>query len=102
MRGEDFYRFLLNFYTAEGQIIYGNFTFVQWLVNKRHIHPGFQFDVINNGRKSIPRDVLIASWEANQVINDHWLQENFKLSYHNDCRLHVLNFLIREHSQLRN
>ena len=39
--------------------------------------------------------------DANQHIDDNWLEENFDGPFHNDCRLHILNFLIEEHGHLR-
>ena len=56
---------------------------------------------IQNNPKAIPREIIIEAWDANQHIDDNWLEDNFDISFHNDCRLHILNFLIEENGHLR-
>ena len=101
MNGIDFYEFLRKTYTQNGQPLFGNFTFCDWLYKPRNGTYSFRFNIRNNSPKAIPREIIIASWEANQTINDIWIQENFDLIFHDDCRLHILNFLLNEHQQLR-
>ena len=101
MNGTEFYNFLRLNYVNNGQHLYGNFTFRDWLYKHRTDSFSFRFNIINNNAKSIPREVLIAAWDANQEINDHWLENNFNLRFHNDCRLHIINFLINENNNFR-
>jgi len=100
MNGEEFFEFLLNFYNQNGQLLYGNFTFCDWLLKPDGTH-SFRFNVTAINRKSIPEVILIAAWNANQQINDNWLVENFNLRFYNDCRLYVLNHLFETHNNLR-
>ena len=101
MNGKEFYEFLRNTYNQNGQALYGDFTFREWLYKPRTNSYSFRFNIIRNNPKAIPRDVIIASWDANQHIDDNWLEVNFEMHFHNDCRLHILNFLIDKNKQLR-
>ena len=101
MTGIEFYEFLRNKYNQNGQPLYGNFTFCDWLYKPRNGTFSFRFNIINNNPKAIPRSVITAAWNANQVIDDNWIEDNFDFRFHDDCRLHLLNFLINEHSRLR-
>jgi|LakMenE01Jun11ns_1017448.scaffolds.fasta_scaffold9670361_1 hypothetical protein len=101
MTGQEFYEHLRTDYNQNGQALYGNFTFRDWLYKPRNGSCSFQFNIINNNPKAIPRDIIIAAWEANQKIDDNWMEDNFDLSFHDDCRLHLLNFLINQYQHLR-
>jgi len=101
MNGIEFYDFLRNNYNQNGQPLYGNFTFCDWLYKQRNGTLSFRFNIINNNPKAIPRDIIIAAWDANQEIDDNWIEDNFDLRFHDDCRLHLLNFLINEYQHLR-
>jgi hypothetical protein len=101
MNGIEFYDFLRNNYNKNGQPLYGNFTFCDWLYKPRNGTLSFRFNIINNNPKAIPRDIIIAAWDANQEIDDNWIEDNFDLRFHDDCRLHLLNFLINEYQHLR-
>lgn len=101
MNGQEFYEYLRINYNLNGQPLYGNFTFHDWLYKIANDSFSFRFNILNNGYKSIPRDIIIAAWDRNEIIDDHWLVANFNLNFHNDCRLHVLNFLISEYQYLR-
>ena len=101
MNGIEFYDFLRNNYNQNGQPLYGNFTFCDWLYKPRNGTLSFRFNIINNNPKAIPRDIIIAAWDANQEIDDNWVEDNFDLSFHDDCRLHLLNFVINEYQHLR-
>ena len=78
--------------------MYGNFTFYEWLYNRNNGNFSFTFNTPDNNPKSIRRDIIIAAWDAKQKNDDNWLEENFDGPFHNDCRLHILNFLIEQHS----
>lgn len=101
MNGLNFYEFLRNNFNQNGQPLYGNFTFCEWLYKPRNDSFSFRFNIINNNPKAIPREIIIAAWDANQEIDDHWIEDNFDLRFHDDCRLHLLNFLINEYQNLR-
>ena len=101
MNGIEFYDFLRNNYNQNGQPLYGNFTFCDWLYKPRNGTFSFRFNIINNNPKAIPRDIIIAAWDSNQEIDDNWIEDNFDLRFHDDCRLHILNFLINEYQHLR-
>ncbi len=101
MNGLEFYELLRTVYNQNGQALYGNFTFHHWLYKPRNGTFSFQFNIINNNPKAIPRDIIIAAWDANQEIDDNWIEDNFDLTFHDDCRLHLLNFLINEYQHLR-
>lgn len=101
MNGIGFYEFLRKNYIRDGQPLYGNFTFCDWLFKPNNGTFSFRFNVPNNNPKSIKREIIIEAWDANQHIDDNWLQINFDNPFHNDCRLKTLNFLIKEHSHLR-
>ncbi len=101
MNGTEFYEYLMQNYTQNGQALYGNFTFSNWLYKQIDGTSSFQFNIPGNNPKSIRRDIIIAAWDANQKIEDNWLLLNFNEPFHNDCRLHMLNFLIEEYGHLR-
>jgi hypothetical protein len=101
MKGIEFYEFLRNHYNQNGQPLYGNFTFCDWLYKPRSGTFSFRFNIINNNPKAIPRSIIVAAWDANQVIDDNWIEDNFDLRLHDDCRLHILNFLIKEYQHIR-
>ena len=101
MNGIEFYELLRKYYNQNGQPLYGNFTFRDWLYKPRNGTFSFRFNIINNNPKAIPRDIIIAAWDANQAIDDNWIEDNFDLRFHDDCRLHLLNFLINEYQHLR-
>jgi len=96
MNGIEFYEKLRNTYIQNGQPLYGNFTFWDWLFKKDDNTDSFRFNIPKNNRKSIRKKIIIAAWEANIKVTDEWLIDNFNLSFHNDCRLHVLNYLINQ------
>ncbi len=100
MNGIEFYNFLRQFYNQNGQPLYGNFTFCDWLLKPDETY-SFRFNIIRNKPKAIPKNVIISAWDANQIINDNWLINNFNVNFHNDCRLHMINFLINEYQNLR-
>lgn len=99
MNGEEFYEFLRSIYNQNGQPLYGNFTFCDWLPNNQTF--SFRFNIANNNPKSISANIIINAWNANHIINDEWLLENFGVSFHRDCRLYVLNYLIQSYNHLR-
>lgn len=101
MNGLDFYEFLRNNFNQNGQPLYGNFTFCDWLYKPNEVTYSFRFNIIRNKPKAIPQKIIISAWESNQKINDNWLINNFNLKFHNDCRLRMLNFLITENQNLR-
>jgi len=101
MNGIEFYEFLRNNYNQDGQPLYGNFTFCDWLYKPRNGTFSFRFNIPDNSPKSIRREIIIAAWGANHQIDDNWLEDNFDGPFHNDCRLHILNFLIKEYGYLR-
>jgi len=101
MNGLNFYEFLMQNYSRNGQPLYGHFTFCDWLFKRDDGTFSFRFNIRANSPKSIRRDILIAAWDANQRIDDNWLNVNFSTSFHNDCRLRILNFIIEEHRDLR-
>lgn len=101
MDGEKFYEFLKKTYTKNGQPIYGNFTFRDWLYIKKDDTFSFRFNIINNNPKSIRKDIIVAAWNSEITVNDNWLEKNFSLSFHNDCRLHILKFLINKHRGIK-
>ena len=101
MNGVEFYEVLRNNYYQNGQALYGNFTFCDWLYKRRNGTFSFRFNIPNNNPKAIPRNIIIAAGEANQEITDDWIEENFDMLFHDDCRLHVLNFLINSYNHLR-
>jgi len=101
MNGIEFYDFLRQYFNQNGQLLYGNFTFCDWRQVPLSNTFSFRFNIRNNNPKSIPQNIIIHAWNVNHIIDDNWLEENFDVSYHNDCRLHILNFLINEHNHLR-
>ena len=101
MNGLNFYEFLRNNFNQNGQPLYVNFTFRAWLFKHSDGTSSFQFNIPGNNPKSIIREIIIAAWDANRNIDDNWLELNFNEHFHNDCRLHVLNFLIESNSKLR-
>lgn len=101
MNGIEFYNFLRQFYNQNGQPLYGNFTFCDWLYKPNDDTYSFRFNIIRNEPKAIPQKIIILAWESNQIINNNWLINNFNLKFHRDCRLSMLNFLITEHQNLR-
>ena len=101
MKGIEFYEFLRNYYNQNGQPLYDNFTFCDWLYKPRNGTFSFRFNIINNNPKAIPRSIIVAAWDANQVIDDNWIEDSFDLRLHDDCRLHILNFLIKEYQHIR-
>ncbi|MCF8416369.1 MAG: hypothetical protein K9G40_09010 [Crocinitomicaceae bacterium] len=101
MDGIEFYEFLRKTYSQNGEPLYGNFTFCDWLYKSRNGTYSFRFNIVNNSPKAIPRDIITAAWDANQKISDNWIEENFDLRFHDDCRLHLLNFLLNEYQYLR-
>ena len=101
MNGLNFYEFLRNNFNQNGQPLYGNFTFRDWLFKHSDGTSSFQFNIPGNNPKSIRREIIIAAWDANQEIDDNWIEDNFDLRFHDDCRLHLLNFLMNEYQHLR-
>lgn len=101
MNGIEFYDFLRNNFTLNGQQLYNNFTFCDWLYKPRNGTYSFRFNITDNNPKAIPRAIIIAAWDANQIIDDNWLLDNFGLIFHDDCRLNMLNFLLQEFNDLR-
>jgi len=101
MNGIEFYEFLRNTYVQNGQPLYGNFTFNSWLYKTRDGTYSFRFNIVNQNPKAIPRNILIAAWDANLNIDDDWIEDNFDLRFHDDCRLHMLNYLINQYNNLR-
>ncbi len=61
MNGIEFYDFLRNTYNQNGQPLYGNFTFCDWLYKARSGKFSFRFNIINNNPIAIPRDIIIAA-----------------------------------------
>jgi hypothetical protein len=55
MNGIEFYEFLERTYTQNGQPLYDNFTFCDWLYKPRNGTFSFRFNIINNNPKAIPR-----------------------------------------------
>ncbi len=102
MNGIDFYEYLRHNFHQNGQPLYGNFTFCDWLYKRNSGTYSFRFNIPDNNPKAIQRSIIVAAWNANQRIDDNWLEENFYISFYNDCRLHILNFLLSEYSHLRN
>lgn len=101
MNGIAFYEFLRNNFNQNGQLLYNNFTFCDWLYKPRNGTFSFRFNIINNNPKAIPREIITAAWDANQIIDDNWIEENFDLRFHDDCRLNILNFLFDQNRHLR-
>jgi hypothetical protein len=101
MDGKCFYDFLIQRYCKNGQTLYNNYTFKKWLYKINSNSYSFSFNIPGNYSKSISREILIAAWEARQNIDDNWLKEKFGTHFHSDCRLYVLNFLIKKHQDLR-
>ncbi|MEI6816036.1 MAG: hypothetical protein WCL14_05455 [Bacteroidota bacterium] len=101
MNGIEFYDFLWEIYTQDGQPLYDNYTFYEWFFRPRINTYSFRFNIPNQNPKSIPDDIIIWAWNANRFIDDTWLLRHFNVSFHNDCRLHVLNFLLQEYKNLK-
>ena len=101
MNGAEFYEYLRNHFLENGMPLYGNFTFNNWLLNKETQTCSFQFTVLNNGNKSISKEVIISSWEANIEITNNWLIENLNINYHGDCKIGVLKHLINSFNYLK-
>jgi hypothetical protein len=68
MNGIEFYEFLRMTYTQNGQPLYGNFTFCDWLYKPRNGTFSFRFNIIYNNPKAIPRNIITTAWDANQEI----------------------------------
>ena len=101
MNGIEYYKFLRKSFTQNGQPLYGNFSFNGWLYKTKNLTFSFKFNVRNNNPKSIPQNIIIAASDANKKIDDNWLRRNFNISFHKDCRLHMLNFILHKYSHLR-
>lgn len=101
MNGLQFYDFLHQTFQTQGVHIYGNNNFHDWLLDRKTNTYSFQFRKLNKYNKSISRDILIAAWNANHKITDAWLLNNFGIKFHGDCRLAMLNYLLRQYSYLR-
>jgi hypothetical protein len=100
MDGLGFYNFLRQKYTQNGQPLYRNFTFCDWLYKPKFDSYSFRFNIPNNGPKSIQKDILINAWIANQPIDEKWLN-NLGFTFHKDCRLIILKFLVEEYKYLK-
>ena len=100
MDGFEFYQFLRQTYSRNGQPLYGNFTFKEWLYKTNGTY-SFRFNVRNQAPKAIPKNILVGAWDANRKIDDNWLAQNYDLVFSNDCRLHVLSYLLDHYDSLR-
>ncbi len=95
MDGLQFYEYLRENYNQNGKKLYGNFKFHDWLFKPKTNSYSFRFKLKNNPPKSIPKEVIIGAWEANEIIDDEWLTSNFDIVFHCDCRTNILNYLIK-------
>ena len=97
MDGVVFYKFLRRTYKKEGDVLYGNYTFNNWLEQPDGSFSLRFNDSLKEQQKAIPQNIIIAAWEANMPISDQWLKDNFKISFRDDSRLRVLNFLLSKY-----
>ncbi|MBA4155398.1 hypothetical protein [Flavobacterium sp.] len=101
MNGTEFYEFLRANFLENGIPLNANNVFYNWLYKVETDSYSFQFTVLNNGNKSITKEVIIISWDANVLITNNWLLENLNINYHGDCRIGVLKHLIYTFNHLR-
>lgn len=98
--GIGFYEHLRAHFNHDGQELYGNFTFHDWRYKAQNGTYSFRFNIPSNSPKAIPRDIIVAAWEAGQDIDDEWIEENFDMRFHDDCRLRVLRHLLERFRNL--
>jgi hypothetical protein len=101
MNGAEFYEFLRVHYLENRIPLSGNNVFYNWIYKVETDSYSFQFTVLNNGNKSISKEVIISSWDANIQITNTWLIENLNINYYGDCRIGVLKHLINTFNHLR-
>jgi len=71
MNGIEFYEFLRANYINNGQQLYGNFTFCDWLYKSRNGTFSFRFNIINNSPKAIPRNIITAAIYYHKLNSNH-------------------------------
>lgn len=100
MTGIDFYNFLRSYYTQNGQVLYGNYSFKQWLL-KNDNTCSFQFNG-NNPVKSIPKTWLVDAKDAQNAgvqIERNWFNEFYNSNNSNDCRASIAIWLLENHNK---
>ncbi|MFD2937864.1 hypothetical protein [Spirosoma flavum] len=98
MTGTEFYDYLRSYYTMDGQAIYGNYSFKQWLLKANNSH-SFQFNG-NNPIKSISRVWLVDAKNARNAgeqIDRNWFNTFYNTDSNNDCRASVAVWLLENH-----
>ena len=67
MNGTEFYELLRNNYIENGQTLYDNFTFCDWLYKPRNGTFSFRFNIINNNPKAIPCLIWVVHKSVNMI-----------------------------------
>jgi hypothetical protein len=88
------------FYEHHGQPLSGNYYFYDWLKNEDGTHT-FRFFQQEDKTLELSQKVIITAWDANITIKDEWLQQKFGFVFNEDCRLDILNHLIKTYNHLR-
>jgi hypothetical protein len=98
MDGTEFYDFLREIYFVNGQHLYGNYSFNNWLPKMDGTH-SFQFNG-NIPLKSIPKIWIIDAKNAKnngEIINPNWFNNFYGENNFDDCRANVAIWLLTNH-----
>jgi hypothetical protein len=95
-----FFKYMRGFYKYHGPPLSGNYYFYDWLKHEYRTHT-FRFFQQEDKPIELYQTVIISAWDANIPIKDEWLQQKFGFGFNGDCRLDILNHLIKTYNHLR-
>ncbi len=98
MTGVEFYDLLSEHYMQQGQPLFGNFSFENWLEKSKN-SSSFQFRG-KSQLKSIPKNWLIDTKDASnrkETIDRKWFNNQYNAKNFNDCRASVAIWLLENH-----
>ena len=93
-----FFNFLRKHYTINGQHLYGNYSFSQWLLKKDNTL-SFQFNLLKQ-KKAIPQQWLTEAKDAlnrGVKVDREWFNTQYGSKHNNDCRASVALWLLEQH-----
>ena len=98
MTSTQLFNVLRTCYTVNGQHLYGNYSFSQWLIKKDGTL-SFQFNLLKQ-KKAIPQQWLIEAKDAlnrGVEVDREWFNTQYGRKHNNDCRASVALWLLAYH-----
>jgi len=98
MTGIQFYNFLRLVYNLNGQPLFGNYSFREWILKPDGTY-SFQFNG-NHPLKSVPKNWIVDAKDAKNAgerINRNWFNNFYNAHNFNDCRASIAIWLLDNH-----